>query len=425
MRILMLSEFYPPVIGGMERHVQTLSHELVQRGHSIAVATLQQKGTANFEDDQGVRVHRLTGLNRMLAPFYKDQGRQFHPPLPDPSVMAGLRRVIEQEHPDIVHARRWMLYSFAGLKAWSGAKLIVTLHDYSLLCPTLTYLHEGQLCTGPDYIKCIRCARSQYGLGKAVLLTSGLHLSGHLHSHVDKYIAVSSAVRDASIMGTGKPPRPIEVVPTFIPDTAVDEASSIERPSFLPPTDNYILFVGHASHHKGLNVLLAAYAELTDVVPLVLIVTGDDDLLKHVPAGVIVVHNVPHAQVMASWMHCAVGVVPSIWPEPFGQVVVEAMICGKPVVASAIGGIPDVVVNDETGLLVEPGNVSALREALRTLLLDPARRARMGEAGCQRARLFTVGPVADRIEQIYRELLDENTSQPSLQPAMIGRNGAE
>ena len=407
MRILMLSEFYPPLIGGTERHVQALSRELVRRGHHVAVATtLQHRASPTFEEDEGVRVYRLTGWSRALAPFYQDQERQHLPPLPDPGIMAGLWRVLKQEQPDIVHARTWMQYSFLGLKAWSKAKVVVTLHDYSLFCPTVTYLHENQVCTGPSYIKCIRCSSSQYGSGKAVLLTSALKSSSYMHRHIDKYIAVSSAVRDTSIIGTGRPPQPIEVVPTFVADTVVDEAKHIERPDFLPPMDNYILYVGRQIAAKGIDVLLDAYAELSDLAPLVLMISDFGDAPKQFPTGVIVVHNVPHAQVMAGWMHCAIGVVPSIWPEPFGQVAVEAMMCGKPVVASAIGGLPDIVLDGESGLLVEPGNVSALREALRVLLLDPARRTQMGEVGRQRARLFTVSTVADRIEQIYAEVLN-------------------
>jgi glycosyltransferase involved in cell wall biosynthesis len=186
----------------------------------------------------------------------------------------------------------------------------------------------------------------------------------------------------------------------------VDEASNIKRPDFVPPTDDYILFVGRQSTTKGIDVLLEAYKGLSDLAPLVLMISEFGKTQKQFPAGVTVVRNVPHAQVMAGWMHCAVGVVPSILPEAFGQVAVEAMACGKPVVASAIGGLPDVVVDGESGLLVEPGNVSSLREALRTLLLDPSRREQMGIIGRQRARQFTVGKVTDRIEQIYEELLN-------------------
>ena len=406
MRILMLSEFYPPIIGGMERHVQTLSRELVRRGHHVAVVTLQHHGLPYFEvDEGGVRVYRIAGWHRVLSVFYQDQERRFHPPLPDPGVMAALRRVIEQEHPEIVHARRWMLYSFVGLKAWSKAKLVVTLHDYGLLCPKMTYVHNNRVCTGASYIKCLRCSSSGYGKIKAALLTSALKLSSRLNNAVDKYIAVSSAVRDAGILGEDNIGSAIEVVPTFIPDTVLEEASHSERPDFLPAEDNYILFVGQPGAFKGLDVLLEAYRELADLAPLVLMLAEHGDRRKHFPPGVTVVRNVPHAQVVAGWKHCAVGVVPSIWPEPFGQVVVEAMACGKPVVASAIGGIPDIIVDGQSGLLVEPGNVQALQEALRTLLLDPARRAQMGILGRQRARLFTVGTVANRIEQIYTELL--------------------
>lgn len=412
MRILMLSDFYPPYIGGMERHVQTLSHELVRRGHHVAVATLQQDESPVFEDEGGVRVYRLAGWNRALARFYVDQRHQYHPPLPDPGVMAGLRRVIKQEHPDIVHARRWMLYSFVGLKAWSKAKLVVTLHDYSLFCPTMTNFNNGQVCSGPSYLKCIRCSKPQYGNGKANLLTAGLKFSSYMHRYVDKYIAISSAVGEASKIRTNSTKWPIEVVPTFIPDSAVDEANSVERPSFLPPEDNYILFVGRQSTAKGLDVLLEAYnAELSKLAPLVLIVTEYGGTEKKFPPGVIVARNVPHAQVMAAWKHCALGVVPSIWPEPFGQVAVEAMACGKPVVASAVGGLPDVVADGVTGLLVEPGNVKILREAVRGLLLEAARREQMGIMGRQRACLFTVSTVADRIEQIYAELSNSDTKE--------------
>ncbi|MFL5626750.1 MAG: glycosyltransferase family 4 protein [Ktedonobacteraceae bacterium] len=406
MRLLMLSEFYPPMQGGVERHVQTLSRELVRRGHHVAVATLQHRGSPTFEDDEGVVVYRITGWNRMLAPFYENQERQFHLPLPDPGVMTGLKRVLEQERPDIVHARGWMLYSFVGLKAWSKAKLVVTLHDYRMHCPNMVYLHNGQVCTGPSYTKCIRCTSSQYGGGKAVLLTSGLKLSSRLHRYVDRYLALSSAVRDASIVATNGALQPIEVVPTFIPDTVVDEAMRTGRPAYLPPEDDYILFVGRQDVYKGLDVLLDAYKQLSDLAPLVVMIAEYGDTSKQFPAGVTVVRNAPHAQIMAAWMHCAVGVVPSL-SEAFGQVAVEAMICGKAVVASAVGGLRDAVIDGVSGLLVPPGDASALREALQVLLLDPARRAQMGAIGRQRAHLFTVGTVANRIEQIYAELLSE------------------
>jgi glycosyltransferase involved in cell wall biosynthesis len=401
----MVSDFYPPVIGGMERHVQTLSHELVRRGHDVAVATLWQDGSPAFERDQGVHVHRLSGLTRLLTPFYESKERHFHPTLPDPGIMAGLRRVIAQERPDIVHARGWMLYSHLPLKVWSKAKLVVTLHDFSLVCPTKTYVHDGRVCQGARFAKCVQCASAQYGTARACALTAGLHISSRLHKHVDRYIAISSAVRDASIAATGSPPQAVDVVPTFIPDGAVKQAATTERPSFLPGHDNYILFVGALGRHKGLNVLLDAYVGLHDPAPLIVIGTERSDTPAQFPVGVTVVRNAPHAQVMAAWAHAAVGVVPSVWPEPFGQVAIEAMACGRAVIASNIGGLRDAVIDGETGVMVPPGDVTALREALRMLMSDPARRARMGEAGRHRAQLFFASTVVPRIEQVYAQVL--------------------
>jgi glycosyltransferase involved in cell wall biosynthesis len=403
-RILLVSDFYPPIIGGLERYVQTLAHELVRRGHQVAVATLRHEGSPPYELDAGVRVHRLAGWNRLLAPFYTSSARQFHPTAPDPGVMAGLRHVVAQECPDIVHAHGWMLYSCLPLKAWSKAGLIVTLHDYGLVCPKKTYMNADRLCTGPAYARCLRCASTPYGAIKSVALTTGLSVSSHLHSHVDRYLAASAAVREATMAGARRS-LPIEVIPSFISDHVLDEAAAAGRPAFLPPEDGYILFVGALGEHKGLTVLLQAYAEgLADLAPLVLIGTERTDTPARFPDGVTVARNAPHAQVMAAWAHCAVGVVPSIWPEPLSLAAVEAMACGRPVVASAAGGLPEVVIDGETGLLVPAGDVDALRDALRALLSDPTLRRRLGEAARRRARLFTASAITTRIEQVYADV---------------------
>lgn len=412
MRVLMTSDFYPPIIGGLERYVQTLARELVRRGHSVAVATLWREGSPAFELDQGVRVYRLNGWNRALVPFYEQRERHFHPTIPDPGVMAGLRRVLARERPEIVHAHGWMLYSLLPLKEGSGAKLVVTLHDYGLVCPKKTYLYHGRVCDGPRYLKCVRCGAEQYGLAKSLALTSGLRLSGWLHHHVDRYLAVSESVRQASLGGAGIAAPSVEVLPSFIPDRLLDATAQVARPAFLPPGDNYILFVGVLSGYKGLHVLLKAYEGLENLAPLVLIGIEHSDTPACFPAGVTVVRNAPHDAVMGAWAHCAVAVVPSIWADPQPLVTLEAMACGRPVVASAVGGLPDVVVDGETGLLVPPGDVFGLREALRVLLGDPRKRTRMGAAGRVRVRRFAASSVIARLEAIYTEMLAGVPSVP-------------
>jgi glycosyltransferase involved in cell wall biosynthesis len=404
-RILQVSDFYPPSLGGLERHVQTLARTLVARDHDVAVATLWHDGSPAFELDQGVRVHRLKGWNHLLRPLYEDADHMHHLPFADPGVMRGLRKLLDREQPDVVHARGWMLYSLLPFAARRKLQLVVTLHDYGLVCAKKTGLCGERACDGPAYLKCLHCAMEQLGLAKSLIGVSGLRASRRLHARVDRFLAISQAVHAASIPGLGRPPRPIEVVPTFIPDSAVEDAAMLERPGFLPPEDNYLLFVGALGVHKGINVLLDAYVHgLGQGVPLVIIGIDRADAPKAFPAGAIVVRNASHPQVMAAWRHCALGIIPSIWPEPFGQVAIEAMACGRPVVASAVGGLRDAVVDGETGILVPPRDPVALSAAVRSLLADPERRASMGRAARDRARRFMASTVTARIEEVYREV---------------------
>ncbi|HEY7413980.1 MAG TPA: glycosyltransferase, partial [Ktedonobacteraceae bacterium] len=126
MRILMLSQFYPPIIGGGAIHARALSVELVSRGHEVAVVTLWQPSQAEFDMDQGVRVYRIHSSMQRVPRLFRDRGRPYAPPFPDPEAALALRRIIGQEQPDIVHAHNWLVHSFLPLKAWSGARLVVT-----------------------------------------------------------------------------------------------------------------------------------------------------------------------------------------------------------------------------------------------------------------------------------------------------------
>src|SRR5947207_12896879 len=122
MSILMMTQFYPPVIGGEEQHVRTLSIELVLRGHEVAIVTLRQEGQPELEIDQGVRIYRIYGLMQRATFLFSNKALRQSPPFPDPQALWSIRRVILREHPDIVHAHNWIVHSFLPLKAWSKAK---------------------------------------------------------------------------------------------------------------------------------------------------------------------------------------------------------------------------------------------------------------------------------------------------------------
>lgn len=98
----------------------------------------------------------------------------------------------------------------------------------------------------------------------------------------------------------------------------------------------------------------------------------------------------------------------SIEPEPFGMVLVEAMACGKPVIASDAGGPREIVENGVTGLLVPPGDAARLADAISILLSDPERRRRMGQAGAARVRdRFSAERMVRQVEKVYQEIAAE------------------
>jgi glycosyltransferase involved in cell wall biosynthesis len=416
--VVQVSDFYHPVIGGLERHVQTLSQELIRLGHTVTVVTLLSGDQPDEETIDGVRVIRIRSWSRALTSFYADAARPFHPTAPDPGAIAALRRVIQRELPAVVHSHGWFQYScFPLYRAHRGPAHVVTLHDYGMACSRKTMQQAGrpasdsvtrpvssQSCSGPQLAKCLACAPEQYGILKGTAITAGLRASRVLHHGADRYIAVSTAVAEGSRQVIPAH-RDIVVVPTMVPNGLAALARSTPRPAFLPPEDGYLMFVGALGRHKGLDVLLEARRRMRHQPPLVLIGIPRADTPPIDEPGVFVVHNVSSAQVMASWMGASVAVVPSVWHEPMGQVAVEAMLLGRPVVACPVGGLRDVVQHGSTGLMVPPGDPGALAAALDALLEDPARRQRMGEAGRAHARQFEAATVAPRVVEVFEDVL--------------------
>jgi len=405
MRILMLTDHYPPIIGGMERFVHSLSTELASRGHSVSVATLWHEGMPEFEVERAVRVYRIQGTAQRVRGLFSDSGRRYAPPCPDPEVVWSLRRIIESERPDIVHAHNWMIHSFLPLKPWSGARLVVSLHDYGLVCVKRDLMYHDEPCTGPALTKCLGCAANHYGFAKGVpALIANRIMSAVELAAVDTFLPVSyAAAIGAGLAGSNLPFR---VIPNFIPDDYGHAPFDCESYLAQLPEQSYLLYVGSFAGHKGVDVLLRAYRELPgSTPPLVLIgFGGSTPLPTHWP-NVVVARNWPHWAVMRAQERCLAGIVPSIFQETFGMAALETMAQGRPVIASQIGGLPDLVSDGENGLLVAADDPEALRRAIQRLLADPGLRNRMGQMALLRAGEFRASAVVPRFEQAYQDVL--------------------
>lgn len=406
MRVLLLSQFFPPVIGGEERHVRALGLELQRRGHDVVVGTVAVPGTQVGTDVvDGLQVHRLKSSTSRLSGLYSEDARPHLPPLPDPELTYGLLQLRRQFAPDVVHAHNWIVNSWLAVPGRGRLPLVLTLHDYSDRCATKRLMLDGQICGGPAPGRCVRHAAEHYG-GLKGLLTAGAVAAAVpvRRRSVDRYLVVSQAVAD----GNGLPAAgvPYEVVPNVVPDVALTGAQARVRPSFAPD-EPYLFFAGDLSSEKGLLTLLSAYSRLGSAAPPLLCAgRPTPDTPDVLPPGVTVVQNLAHEDVLAAFGHALVAVLPSQWPDPCPTTVLEAMASGVPVVTCATGGMVDMVEHEVSGLLVPPADAEALAAALVRLLGDAPLRSRLSEQGqaVVRAR-FTVSTVAERVEAVYAELV--------------------
>ncbi len=404
----MLTQSYAPIVGGEERVVEDLSAELSARGHEVAVATLRQPGGESPAGENGVRVHVMRSSVYRLRRLYGDPARRHAPPAPDPEAVLELRRVLRRERPDVVHAHNWLVHSYVPLDRHTDTALVLSLHDYGLRCATRRMVHRGALCSGPAPFKCARCAAGHYGPATGLATALGTGLSGsRLRAHVDLFLPVSRAVGDLCGLG---PKDAFSVVPNFFRGMPTAPFPDDPRLKDLPDKP-FLLFFGDATVDKGAALLAGVYGGLEVPPPLVFLGRHLVDGLSEIP-GVTVLGPWPRELVMEAVRRCLFAVVPSIWPEPFGLVALEAAAAGKPIVASDIGGLRDIVVDGETGSLVAPGDPGGLRAALVRLIADPGLRKRMGAAAAWRAESFSADAVVPAFEDAYRAAVQRRRGSP-------------
>lgn len=416
LRILIVTDVYPPLIGGVERQMQLLAHQLQQRGHSVSIATSWQPGLPAYEEERGVQIWRLKGIALRVPLTANKSKRRHHPPFPDPAMVWSLRRLITQFQPDVIHAYGWITYSCAVALVGKDIPLLLSVREYGYTCALRTMMRYGQQpCSGPNAVKCLDCAMRFYGKPKGMLAAAGVWSGQRLlrwktrgvHS-VSTYMQ-ENVRRDlfggqTQARDRARPPMREAVIPSFRDDAGANDDTDLQAYIDQLPKEPYILFVGALRLVKGLQPLFAAYQQLSAPPPLVLIGRVSADTPPEFPTNVTVLYDFPHRAVMAAWERALFGVAPSIWPEPFGSVIHEAMSKGKAVIGTTPGGQTDMIVADETGIVVPAHAVDALAAAMQCLIDDPGRRARLGQAGYARAQLFTADVVVPQFENLYRQL---------------------
>jgi alpha-maltose-1-phosphate synthase len=381
LRVALLTREYPPeVYGGAGVHVTYLARELAP----LVDLTVHCQGA----DRPGAVAHRPWDL---LA----DANQALQVVSTDLSMTAGVDPGMNRAQ--LVHSHTWYANLGGHLAALLyGIPHVMTMHSLEALRPW----KAEQL--GGGYRLSTWCERVSAGSAAAVVAVS----DGMRADILTAYPEISAERIRVIRNGIDT----IEYQPD--PGTDVLERYGIDlrRP--------YVIFVGRITRQKGVPVLLRAASGLVPQAQLVLCagqadtpeleaeVTGLVDGLRATRSGVVwIPEMLPKREVIQLLTHATVFAIPSIY-EPLGIVNLEAMACGTAVVGSRVGGIPEVVADGETGLLVPPGEPEPLAEALNALIRDPDRAAVMGQAGRKRAVTeFGWAAIAAQTAALYAELV--------------------
>ncbi len=351
--------------------------------------------------------------------------RVFQSPLVALWLGFALARVVRAEGADVLHAQnKHMLLPGLIARRITGVPLVLTIRDGSLIDAAPMCLHHGDRrppdCGVPKLWR--ECSEEYYGLyarGRlSRLRTKTGFLVGWLDAcfkqrllpRVDAVVGVSEGILDIyRRSGLLTRVRRLSVIPTIPPlaPPAGAEHANAARQRYGLEGRRVVLFVGKRSPGKGAPDLIAAAPRVIDAVPDALVVlVGGAEIAHPQPSWLRNLGPLPNAEVLGLYAAADVVVVPSVIPDALSRVVLEAMTAGRPVVATRVGGMPELVMDKVTGLLVERGDREGLAEAVISVLRDDVLARSLGEAARRHvATAFDPGVTVDRLLALYESFL--------------------
>jgi glycosyltransferase involved in cell wall biosynthesis len=402
LKVLLLSALFPPnYVGGAEVVAYELGRWLVRQGHQVSVLTGAADGAPDQEGEmeEGMRVWRV----RFPRPYviqdhHRFEGRkkmewhlrdQF-----DPRNISIAERVLDAVRPDVVniHALQSLGYNIPRVLARRNLPVVYALHDHSLACLRVSLFKNGKRCEQLHPTCHVGQAWKWHCLS-GIRRLSFFSPSAALLGELDKFVPTATRRREVI-----KPPM------AFPCPTTVPERPRVDGPHFL--------YVGRLQDIKGVDLLLRAGRRLAAAGRRFLIsIVGrgpQGEALQaefgHEP-WVRFVGFVPNTEVGGHMLTADALCAPSIFAEPFGLVIYQAVALGLPVLASNAGGIPELVENGLNGLLLPMGDEAAWEQALARVCDDPALLHTMKEGAARHAGKFDPDVLGERVVSLYRDTI--------------------
>jgi len=385
MRILQVNKFFY-LRGGAERHFLELIKLLEAKGNEVIPfamkdeRNLPSKYSKYFPsqvdlDNPKYSLRSLRSAGRLI---YSCEAKQ------------QIGKLIKDTQPNIAHLHNiyhQLSPSILGAIKKKKLPIVMTLNDYKLICPNYRLFTEGapcERCRRHKYYEATihRCLKNSFGA--SALATAEMYIHHNIfkfyEKYVDCFIAPSQFIRDKFI-AWGWDKKKIIVLPYFL-----DEA---EYDIYREPED-YFVYFGRLDPVKGLDLLLEVMRELPASMKLKIIGQGEEESWLKARATSLGLKNVEFMgqqkgeKLKEIIARARFSILPSIWYEVFGLSLAETNALSRPVIGARLGGIPEVILDGQNGLLFNPGDKNDLKEKILKLWNNPEMANEMGRKGRER-----------------------------------------
>ncbi len=384
MKILLVNNFYYNR-GGDCTYLFSLKKLLESKGHNVAVFSMQHP--ENFESENAGyfvsyinyaeeirKKNFFSGLKVLSRSIYSLEAKN--------TIESPLRNA----KPDIVHLnniRHHITPSIIYAVKKCNIPIVWTLHDYQLICPNISFLCHGKVCERCRKRKyfwppIVRCKKNSCLASTMAAIEHSVQMISGVYDLVDAFICPSMFLRDKFIE-YGFNENKLYYLKHFIDELC---------PNGSAAGDEYYLYIGRISEEKGVKTLIDAASGIkSHKLKIVGVGPLKEELMSYVESTINANDTIEflgyrkRPEVMELLKKCKFVVLPSEWYENFPYAVLEAFACGKPVIGSRIGGIPELVIDKKTGLTFEPGNADDLISKIEYLITHPDEIIKMGENG--------------------------------------------
>jgi glycosyltransferase involved in cell wall biosynthesis len=414
-RILICSNHFPPhVLGGAELVAHRQGRALQRLGHEVRVFAGRPAASAG-------RRHRVeSGAGELPTTWVHltehDRSGE-HWDFQSPPVAAAFASLLDDFGPDVVHFHNQVGLSLQAIDECRKRRIptVLTLHDYWGICfkNTMTK-NDGSLCLQGGF-DCLGC-RDTLGDGAAMPSpVRNAHLLLSL-SRVDRLLSPSRFLARRYV-ANGFPESRIQTLGYGTDTRRFRPTEQAQRQGELT-----VAYIGYLGPHKGVDVLLRAIARLGEHGGVRVLVAGAGEAFPSLESlardlgiqqRVRFLGRIPNDRVPALYRQIDVLAAPSVWPENSPLTIDEAMACGVPVVASALGGMVEQIEDGVTGFLVPPGDPGALAERIGRFAAHPELAQEMGLAALESARRRSLDDEMARLEEIYRQVILEAAASRS------------